>query len=175
MITCLRNSFNPIALRKAKTVYNFGLYECNRVKSSLVWVQTVRYVLSVSIHRNSWYQPLTYSPLIDRTAEHSVLSGKQTVYSASSSGIASRICRTCLYLSHKILILSLGFSGFLFFNHETGTSGRLNSTYISMSSPSCPDISLSLCVNSGVPLSIIKKMKRSVYDYKNSCLHYFLK
>ena len=25
-------NFNPIALRKAKTVYNFGLSECNRVK-----------------------------------------------------------------------------------------------------------------------------------------------
>ena len=25
-------SFNPIALRKAKIVYNFGLSECNRVK-----------------------------------------------------------------------------------------------------------------------------------------------
>ena len=24
--------FNPIALRKAKIVYNFGLSECNRVK-----------------------------------------------------------------------------------------------------------------------------------------------
>ena len=26
--------FNPIALRKAKTVYNFGLSECNRVKEN---------------------------------------------------------------------------------------------------------------------------------------------
>ena len=26
-------SFNPIALRKAKIAYNFGLSECNRVKS----------------------------------------------------------------------------------------------------------------------------------------------
>ena len=26
--------FNPIALRKAKIVYNFGLSECNRVKNS---------------------------------------------------------------------------------------------------------------------------------------------
>ena len=26
------NFFNPIALRKAKTVYNVGLPECNRVK-----------------------------------------------------------------------------------------------------------------------------------------------
>ena len=27
--------FNPIALRKAKIAYNFGLYECNRVKQCL--------------------------------------------------------------------------------------------------------------------------------------------
>ena len=27
------NFFNPIALRKAKIVYNFGLSECNRVKN----------------------------------------------------------------------------------------------------------------------------------------------
>ena len=29
MRTCV---FNPIVLRKAKTVYNFGLSECHRVK-----------------------------------------------------------------------------------------------------------------------------------------------
>ena len=28
--------FNPIALRKAKIVHNFGLSECNRVKSETV-------------------------------------------------------------------------------------------------------------------------------------------
>ena len=28
----LKDSFNPIALRKAKIVYNFGFSECNRVK-----------------------------------------------------------------------------------------------------------------------------------------------
>ena len=34
-ITVLDNlRFNPIELRKAKIVYNFGLSECNRVKSS---------------------------------------------------------------------------------------------------------------------------------------------
>ena len=27
--------FNPIALRKAKIVYNFGLSECNRVKEGI--------------------------------------------------------------------------------------------------------------------------------------------
>ena len=33
-LCCPRSKFfNPIALRKAKIVYNFGLYECNRVKS----------------------------------------------------------------------------------------------------------------------------------------------
>ena len=32
------SSFNPIALKKAKTVYNFGLFECNRVKTdTLAW------------------------------------------------------------------------------------------------------------------------------------------
>ena len=30
-------SFNPFALRKAKIVYNFGLSECNRVKSRLFY------------------------------------------------------------------------------------------------------------------------------------------
>ena len=29
---CFCASFNPIALRKAKIVYSFGLSECNRVK-----------------------------------------------------------------------------------------------------------------------------------------------
>ena len=29
LVTC---EFNPIALRKAKIVYNFGFSECNRVK-----------------------------------------------------------------------------------------------------------------------------------------------
>ena len=28
--------FNPIALRKAKIVYNFGLSECNRVKVQII-------------------------------------------------------------------------------------------------------------------------------------------
>ena len=37
--------FNPIALKKAKIVYNFGLSECNRVKQSFVvfgYMQTVK-------------------------------------------------------------------------------------------------------------------------------------
>ena len=34
---CIRVAFNPIALRKAKIVYNFGLSECYRVKSKLVF------------------------------------------------------------------------------------------------------------------------------------------
>ena len=29
---CIIKLFNPIVLRKAKIVYNFGLSECNRVK-----------------------------------------------------------------------------------------------------------------------------------------------
>ena len=28
-------NINPFALRKAKIVYNFGLYECNRVKMAV--------------------------------------------------------------------------------------------------------------------------------------------
>ena len=33
------NSFNPVALRKAKIVYNFGLSECNRVKMGSVFLR----------------------------------------------------------------------------------------------------------------------------------------
>ena len=32
--------FNPIALRKAKIVYNFGLSECNRDK--YIWVSNIQ-------------------------------------------------------------------------------------------------------------------------------------
>ena len=32
--------FNPIALRKAKIVYNFGLSECNRVNSHMCTTPT---------------------------------------------------------------------------------------------------------------------------------------
>ena len=31
----IKSDFNPIALRKAKIVYNFGLSECNRVNDRL--------------------------------------------------------------------------------------------------------------------------------------------
>ena len=31
-MTATTNNINPIALRKAKIAYNFGLSECNRVK-----------------------------------------------------------------------------------------------------------------------------------------------
>ena len=34
-------AFNPFALRKAKIVYNFGLSECNRVKSRLICRRSV--------------------------------------------------------------------------------------------------------------------------------------
>ena len=38
--------FNPIALRKAKVAYNFGLFECNRVKSDVSeWPQIFKSVL----------------------------------------------------------------------------------------------------------------------------------
>ena len=36
-ITGYAHSINPIALRKAKIVYNFGLFECNRVKLNLLF------------------------------------------------------------------------------------------------------------------------------------------
>ena len=37
------STLNPIALRKAKIVNNFGLYECNRVKGMnlLLWGQSL--------------------------------------------------------------------------------------------------------------------------------------
>ena len=44
---CLTNTllfvgqFNPIALRKAKISYNFGLFECNRVKQKQVYVACI--------------------------------------------------------------------------------------------------------------------------------------
>ena len=34
-------SINPTALRKAKIVYNFGLSECNRVKTQIVTSQLI--------------------------------------------------------------------------------------------------------------------------------------
>ena len=36
------NYINPIALRKAKIVYNFGLSECNRVKDAFSFVDIIR-------------------------------------------------------------------------------------------------------------------------------------
>ena len=53
--------FNPIALRKAKIVYNFGLSECNRVKCSSVYCQNAfgetvviraQYILSYEARHN---------------------------------------------------------------------------------------------------------------------------
>ena len=37
VLSCLK--FNPVALRKAKIVYNFGLSECNKVKYPNIKVQ----------------------------------------------------------------------------------------------------------------------------------------
>ena len=34
-VTCLLHNFNPIALKKAKIAYNFGLSGCNRVNTLL--------------------------------------------------------------------------------------------------------------------------------------------
>ena len=41
-------AFNPITLRKAKIVYNFGLFECNRVNSQIVLFV---FILNVLIFR----------------------------------------------------------------------------------------------------------------------------
>ena len=35
--SCSYSEINPIELRKAKIVYNFGLSECNRIKKSSIW------------------------------------------------------------------------------------------------------------------------------------------
>ena len=37
--------FNPVALRKAKIVYNFGLSECNRIKGLKYFSPNVSYVI----------------------------------------------------------------------------------------------------------------------------------
>ena len=37
--------FNPIALRKAKIVYNFGLSECNRVKEEFAFEEQMWTIL----------------------------------------------------------------------------------------------------------------------------------
>ena len=44
------NSFNPIALRKAKIVYNFGLSECNRVKHQQPSIKIVMYQNMIFIY-----------------------------------------------------------------------------------------------------------------------------
>ena len=40
--TSIPTKFNPIALRKAKIVYNFGLSECKRVKTKMEILQVTR-------------------------------------------------------------------------------------------------------------------------------------
>ena len=40
---------NPIALRKAKVAYNFGLSECNRVDKSLTKTEVTSVILSFYI------------------------------------------------------------------------------------------------------------------------------
>ena len=37
--------FNPIALRKAKTAYNFGLSKCNSVKEAVVFNNFIQIIL----------------------------------------------------------------------------------------------------------------------------------
>ena len=46
------SNFNPIALRKAKIVYNFGLSECNRVKKKrkLSYLEALSYCLDMQMY-----------------------------------------------------------------------------------------------------------------------------
>ena len=46
------STFNPIALRKAKIVYNFGLPECNRVNISTFVVYHVISISSSLVYKN---------------------------------------------------------------------------------------------------------------------------
>ena len=52
--------FNPIALRKAKIVYNFGLSECSRVKR-------VEHLRTLKVRHNYHYTPIPHH-LIDSSA-----------------------------------------------------------------------------------------------------------
>ena len=47
--TCCQGMFNPVALRKAKLVYHFGLSGCNRVHKS--WLRTNSKELIISHER----------------------------------------------------------------------------------------------------------------------------
>ena len=51
---------SPIALRKAKIAYNFGLSECNRVKETMYMYEPCHVKLStcVSTNREDSYQSL---------------------------------------------------------------------------------------------------------------------
>ena len=44
ILQVIKRIFNPIALRKAKIVYNFGLSECSRVKEKRLYMLTVSYL-----------------------------------------------------------------------------------------------------------------------------------
>ena len=48
--------FNPVALRKAKIAYNFGLSECNRVKPT----ETLFTIDEISASTNQAWHPLDY-------------------------------------------------------------------------------------------------------------------
>ena len=54
--------FNPIALRKAKIVYNFGLSECKRVNKTAFVVKAFIMFLQINIGISpfnwSWYVPV---------------------------------------------------------------------------------------------------------------------
>ena len=41
-----KGHFNPTALKKAKTAYNFGLFDCNRVNQSFTVCQQIHKILA---------------------------------------------------------------------------------------------------------------------------------
>ena len=53
--------FNPVALRKTKSVHNFGLFECNRVKKKLFQDPVVSIKNCISWKRASRPEKQNYS------------------------------------------------------------------------------------------------------------------
>ena len=50
LITKILTLFNPIALKKAKIVYNFGLSECNRVNLAEILISVIqKFILGLII------------------------------------------------------------------------------------------------------------------------------
>ena len=57
--------FNPIALRKAKIVYNFGLSECNRVKGTFKLLYNMVLVLSFYFTPLKLYFYIRHKPIYE--------------------------------------------------------------------------------------------------------------